>query len=282
MNKNREQENLRQGRPVIARYADYRRSRKAARPSEPRIPPRAAVPSFFTVMNLFCGFLSIVETAQSNWRPACYYILLAGLFDLLDGFMARVTRGTSDFGVQLDSLCDMVSFGLASSFLVYQYGLNQYELQGLIVASLPAICGAVRLARFNLGADGEKHGYFHGLPIPAQAIAVVALVLASLSHPEWFSKRIWEDPKVLVPVIIGLSVLMVTNIKFDSLPSFNRHAMKGRLHVLIMALTALILTLFFQELGLVLSAAIYIMYSIIRASVTFATAVWNAPPESLE
>jgi len=270
---------------MIVRYADYRRTRKASGPVEPRIPPRAAVPSFFTVMNLFCGFLSIVEAAQGNWRPACYYILLAGLFDLLDGFMARVTRGSSEFGVQLDSLCDMVSFGLASSFLIYQYGLHLFELMDgrqtitllLIVASLPAICGAVRLARFNLGADGEKHGYFQGLPIPAQAITVVALVLASLSFPDW---KIWEDPKVLVPIIIGLSVLMVTNIKFDALPSFNRHAMRGRLHILAFAFTALLLTLLFQELGLVISVVIYITYSLARASISFAVAVWNAPPES--
>jgi len=264
---------------MIVRYADYRRTQKASRPVESRIPPRAAVPSFFTVMNLFCGFLSIVETAQGNWRPACYYILLAGLFDLLDGFMARITRGTSEFGVQLDSLCDMVSFGLASSFLIYQYGLHLYELQGLIVASLPAICGAVRLARFNLGADGEKHGYFQGLPIPAQAIAVVALVLASLSYPTWFAERIWDAPKVLVPIIIGLSVLMVSNIKFEALPAFNRHAMRRRLHIVAFALTALLLTLLFQELGLVIAVVIYITYSVTRASISFAVAVWNAPPE---
>src|SRR5690606_31350079 len=139
-----------------------------------RIPP-GAVPSAFTLGNLLSGFFSLVYASQGNLDFAAWLIVVAGLFDLLDGRVARIAGSTSAFGVELDSLCDVVSFGAAPSFLIYQFGLNQIGLFGLLIASLPVPCGAVRLARFNTHAEvREKRDYSVGLPIPPQAGMIVA------------------------------------------------------------------------------------------------------------
>ena len=105
-------------------------------------------------MNLLCGFLAITQVHAVQYEYACYLIVLAGLFDLLDGIMARFTQAQSLFGVELDSLSDIVSFGVAPSFLVYTLFLEDAGTFGVIIAALPILCAAVRLARFNVNFDG--------------------------------------------------------------------------------------------------------------------------------
>ena len=148
---------------------------------------RAAVPNFFTLMNLLAGFFSLIQTATGNLEAAAWLVVLAGFFDLLDGMMARLVGVSGEFGVELDSLSDVVSFGVAPSFLLYVFGLHQLgPLWGALLASLPALFGAVRLARFNsLAVAGEKQAEFSGLPIPAQAGAVVVFILVFADRP-WF------------------------------------------------------------------------------------------------
>lgn len=178
--------------------------------------PRGAVPSFFTLMNLFCGFLAVAQVHEGRFVNACWLVVLAGVFDLFDGMMARLTRSQSAFGVELDSLADVVSFGLAPSYLVYVFGLRGVGMLGVIVAALPVLCGAVRLARFNVTFDGEKKGHFTGLPIPMQAAALVALVLnverndLVLYSPGGLS--------LLVPIVVVLAGLMVSTVPFDAGP----------------------------------------------------------------
>jgi CDP-diacylglycerol--serine O-phosphatidyltransferase len=162
--------------------------------------PRAAVPSFFTLMNLFSGFMALTQILEGRFEQACWLIVLAGFFDVLDGMMARLTDGESLFGIELDSLSDIVSFGVAPAYLVYAFGLKEFGMLGVAVSSLPAICGAVRLARFNVQFEGIKKDYFVGLPIPVQAACIVSLILnRSLSGRARADRRPSADRPVDFP-----------------------------------------------------------------------------------
>lgn len=256
-------------------YVDYRLS-MSDKVSAPRIPKKAAVPSLFTLLNLLCGFVSLVESSRGRFERAGVYIFLAGFFDVLDGLMARITNGDSEFGVQLDSLSDIVSFGVAPAFLLYQVGLKDFELMGLLVASLPMICGSVRLARFNVSFEGEKHSYFEGLPIPAAGILLVSLVLTSLQYPEWFDYFVWGKLSVIVPFIIFLSALMVSEVQFDAIPNLNPSALKKRLGMVLFFSLGALLSLIFHAPGILISLLGYLVFSLGRALYRFAVVVMAA------
>ncbi len=180
---------------------------------------RAVVPSLFTTLNIFCGLLSIINAHELKIEMAASLIILAAIFDSLDGIMARITRSSSQFGVELDSLADVVSFGAAPSFLVYQIHLNTLGSWGVLIASMPLIFGAIRLARFNVQLVGFDKSHFTGLPIPAQAMTVSAFVLQNYT----FGYGLNGIPRdALAPMVIVLSLLMVSRVKYDTLPKFTR------------------------------------------------------------
>lgn len=137
------------------------------------------LPNLLTTGNLFFGYFSIVKSLQGQFGWACLAILLASIFDVLDGRVARLTNGTSEFGVQYDSLCDLVSFGLAPAMLMYQYQLSELGRPGWVICFFFLACGALRLARFNVQtslASEEVGDDFTGLPIPMAAIVVATFV----------------------------------------------------------------------------------------------------------
>jgi len=245
-----------------------------------RIPP-GAVPSAFTLGNLLSGFFSLVYASQGNLDFAAWLIVVAGLFDLLDGMVARIAGSTSAFGVELDSLCDVVSFGAAPSFLIYQFGLNQMGLFGVLIASLPVLCGAVRLARFNTYADvGEKRDYFVGLPIPAQAGMIVAFVL-TFEDDTWFTALERGRLSILIPLTVLLALLMVSPIRFLALPQPTRAAVKRYPRRFAAFAVALLLVLFLGEVGLLVSAVVYLgigLFGAVRWAVRVATED-DEPPE---
>ena len=136
------------------------------------------LPNLLTTGNLFFGFFSIIKSLNGEFGWAAGAIFLAAIFDVLDGRVARLTKGTSEFGVQYDSLCDCVSFGVAPAFLMYQFGLVNLGRMGWAACFVFMACGTLRLARFNvLSAIGKASGDFTGLPIPMAAIAVANLPL---------------------------------------------------------------------------------------------------------
>jgi CDP-diacylglycerol--serine O-phosphatidyltransferase len=259
--------------PLQARLAAYRAAR-AGRPRR-RLPPET-VPSFFTLMNLFSGFMALIQVYEGRFEQAGWLILLAAFFDVLDGMMARLTKSTSLFGVELDSLCDIVSFGVAPAFLVYVFGLKEFGMMGLIVASMPAICGAVRLARFNVHFEGEKKTYFSGLPIPAQALTLVALIL-NVNDADWFNRYSVNNLSTLIPIVVVLSGLMVSNIRFDALPKPSRHYIRTHPRTSAAFAVALLLVIFTQQIGILISLAAYLLFSIGRAFWQLAVTIWNAP-----
>lgn len=168
------------------------------------------LPNALTTLNLFAGFVSIIYSIQFNFVIAAYAIVLAAFFDLLDGRVARMTKSTSAFGAEYDSLCDLVSFGLAPALLLYQMALHPLGRFGWLSAFFFLACGAIRLARFNVqGATEELDQHFQGLPIPLAAGIIASAVLTYQKIPFNFKLYI---PALILCFVLGL--IMVSNIKY--------------------------------------------------------------------
>jgi CDP-diacylglycerol--serine O-phosphatidyltransferase len=203
---------------------------------------RAVVPSLFTVLNMFSGFLSIIHSSRGEFVPACWLIVLAAGFDALDGVMARLTKSSSAFGVEIDSLSDVVSFGAAPAFMVYQAQLHTMDAFGVLISSSLMVFGGLRLARFNVQLVGFEKDHFVGLPIPMSALTVVAFMLT------FFDPGTGIEPSAapaLPWLVAALALLMVSKVKYETLPKPSRRAIQkqplkfglGVLAVLAIALT---------------------------------------------
>lgn len=170
------------------------------------------LPNLLTTVGLFCGFLAMVLAMDQAFRLASIAVLVAMIFDFLDGKVARATNTTSRFGVEYDSLSDLVAFGVAPATMVYLWGLQSFGRLGWIAAFLYVACGALRLARFNVQTEkvGSKH--FVGLPIPAAAAMVVStvLLLDDLGYPG--PVHHWT----VVAMVLALAFLMVSPVPFLS------------------------------------------------------------------
>ncbi|WP_138429494.1 CDP-diacylglycerol--serine O-phosphatidyltransferase [Fodinibius saliphilus] len=245
----------------IQKWKRFRRRRKRKRNGDKHTKkqiPRTVIPSFFTLMNLFCGFLAIISIAEGRLFFGAWLIVFAGLFDALDGFMARLSNATSQFGIELDSISDVVSFGVAPGFLLYAFGLAEMPFVGIILSALPPLCGAVRLARYNVDVhenfddDKGRDDFFKGLPIPGQAIMIAAFYLTFYNQIEIFEGLEYGLNTVLVPLIILLSFLMVSTIPFDKIPSFDKESIKKHKMKLSLFIFYGLLILLFQEVGLMI------------------------------
>jgi len=191
-------------------------SPRRRRPLQP-LPARRGVfllPSLLTVGNILCGFSSMVSAARGEFEHAAILLLLAALLDTLDGRVARLTRTTSAFGVQFDSLSDVVSFGVAPSFLVYWWGMEPLGRVGWAASFLFVTCGAMRLARFNIQSPAHDKRFFVGLPIPAAALVVAAIVFY---RPE----RVVDRPLAygVMALVLVLAALMVSRLRYWSFKS---------------------------------------------------------------
>jgi CDP-diacylglycerol---serine O-phosphatidyltransferase len=189
-----------------------------------RITP-SVIPNMFTAMNMFCGFLSIINAASGEYIYASWLIIIAAVFDMLDGTMARLTKSSSALGVQLDSLSDLVSFGVAPAFLIYKTNLIHYDALGIIISSMLMIAGGLRLARFNVQLVGFSKTFFTGLPIPSAAIAIASFIIA------FYTKETGYNPDVviyIIPLVIILSYLMVSTIKYDTFPKLSKQELKDK------------------------------------------------------
>ncbi len=184
---------------------------------------RAVVPSLFTVLNMFSGFMSIIHASHNEFIPACWFIVLAAGFDALDGIMARITKSTSQFGVEIDSLSDVVSFGAAPAFLVYQYGLGSMDGLGIFLSSLLMIFAGLRLARFNVQLVGFDKDHFVGLPVPVSAITVASFIINAVNGIEPFTAI---APAVLPWLTVVLAFLMVSKVRYDTLPKVSARAIR--------------------------------------------------------
>ncbi|MBN1382731.1 MAG: CDP-diacylglycerol--serine O-phosphatidyltransferase [Deltaproteobacteria bacterium] len=175
------------------------------------------LPNLFTTASLFCGFYSIIASVKGNFFIAAIAIIIAIALDGLDGRIARITNTISKFGAEYDSLSDLVSFGVAPTVLMYMWSLFQHGKWGWLTAFLFVVCGAMRLARFNVQSDLIDSRVFNGLPIPAAAAAVATAVL--LYH-YLGGEGTFSNPVVIFSVI-GLSLLMVSSVKYYSFKDLN-------------------------------------------------------------
>lgn len=136
------------------------------------------LPNLVTTGNLFFGFYSVIYAMKGDFTHSAYAIVAAAVFDLMDGRLARLTRSTSKFGAEYDSLCDLISFGMAPALLLYLWALQPFGRLGWLACFFFLACGALRLARFNVQSHVVEKAYFQGLPIPMAAGIVASSVLA--------------------------------------------------------------------------------------------------------
>lgn len=170
------------------------------------------LPNLFTTGSLFAGFYGMVATMNSDYKTAAIWILVSSIFDGLDGKVARLTGTSSKFGVEYDSLADLVAFGVAPGLLMYKWALQPFGRLGWLAAFLFVVCGALRLARFNVQVNTVESKRFVGLPIPAAASMVSATVLL-FSHFGWPSS--YKKLAILVLIYL-LAFLMVSNFRYYS------------------------------------------------------------------
>ncbi len=180
------------------------------------------LPSILSIGNLFCGFYAIIAIYKHDYSKAALAIIIALLLDFLDGAVARIAKATSDFGVELDSLSDLVSFGVAPGMLAYVFAMRPLGRIGWLAAFLFAACGALRLARFNVQTKKFDKRYFVGLPIPAAAglVASCVLLLGEAPSLEIFGYQVLS-PEVtsalMVVLVVATGFLMVSKIRYRSL-----------------------------------------------------------------
>lgn len=176
--------------------------------------PIAMLPNILTTLNIVCGVWAMTlcfEATPADFRQACWLIILAAIFDGLDGRVARWAKVSSKFGVELDSLADVVSFGVAPALLLFGYSLKGLGNVGRLIAIAVPVCGALRLARFNVGTgEGQSPYYFQGSPIPAAAALLVSLVLFDLAATRPL------PPTVIAGFTLFAAVMMVSSFPYPA------------------------------------------------------------------
>lgn len=177
------------------------------------------LPNLMTTASLCAGFMGMIMAMEGRFEMAALAILVSCVLDGLDGKVARLTRSSSEFGVQYDSLADVVAFGVTPAFLAYNWQLHDFGRLGLMACFLFIACGALRLARFNLQADNaacKKH--FIGLPIPAAGCTLATLVYFAAYLPDAVVENVL--PMATLVLVYGLSFLMVSKIRYASFKEY--------------------------------------------------------------
>lgn len=224
--------------------------------------PRKGVyllPNMITTLSMFLGFLSMVWAAQGRFESACFAILLSAVMDGLDGKVARLTNTASEFGVQYDSLSDLVAFGIAPAMLMWQWELSALGRMGLAAAFIYAACGALRLARFNVSTAAVGKRFFIGLPIPAGGCTVVTFVFCAAHFPAAMASAL---PYMTLVLAIGVGVLMVSKVRYFSFKEYDflrAHPIRTMLFFLLVLGTVIS---FPRVMGFVL-CAVYIIGGIV-------------------
>jgi CDP-diacylglycerol---serine O-phosphatidyltransferase len=220
------------------------------------------VPVTITSLGLMAGFYSLVSAINAHFELAAVMILIAFVCDGLDGRIARLSRTASQFGVEYDSLSDVVAFGVAPSGLVYMWAIKPLGLWAWIVSGCFVICAALRLARFNVQAPNDNKRRFVGLPVPGAAIMIAGIVLA-YSYFELDSPRILAA--IAAPLTVALSGLMVSRVPYPSFKTIDLRK-PARLEVLasVLVIAAFLLALpqitaFVLTTGYVLSGPILML-----------------------
>lgn len=236
------------------------------------------LPNLFTLASVFCGFYAILlcshDATPDDFYRASLLIVYAMFFDTIDGRVARLTKTQSAIGVQLDSLADVISFGVAPAVLVYRWSLNALGTAGMFVAFVYIAGGTIRLARFNVLTTGE-HGapkkpgkYIAGLPIPAAAGILVSLVVANT-----VTGRLPGSPAVVMGVVLAMAFFMVSTIRFRSFKDVKLSWRTGAFVAATIGSTAYVAMRFHPSVALVWLLTCYIVIGILEAVFHIAQAI---------
>jgi len=215
------------------------------------------LPNLFTAASIFTGIISLTQAASGHYEQAAWLIFLSLIFDGLDGRVARLTHTCSRFGLEFDSLADIVAFGVAPAMLLYFQVGEHYGRFGILVSALFVVFGAIRLARFNVTDSCNEPGVFIGLPIPTAAVFIAASSLLMIRHA-------WSLlPPLLLITSLLVAFLMVSNIRY---PSFKKLDLDRPLMLKTLVLLTLIASLLylFSSEGLALIILAYILYGPFR------------------
>jgi CDP-diacylglycerol---serine O-phosphatidyltransferase len=174
-------------------------------------------PGVVTAGNMLFGFLAIIKAFEGQIIAAGWFIVIAAIMDSFDGKLARLMKKGSKFGIEFDSIADMVSFGVAPAVIAYMAYFRQFEMWGAFIVFSQVLFGGFRLAKFNLTASSESKGEFVGLPIPMAALSIVTFV----HFNTWLDKEFGTDILILYfPLLISVCLLMVSGVKYDTFPKF--------------------------------------------------------------
>ena len=217
------------------------------------------LPNLFTAASIFSGVFSIISAINGEFEKAAWLIMLSLIFDGLDGRVARLTNTCSKFGVEFDSLADMVAFGVAPALLMYLFVGDEFGRFGVVASAVFVIFGAVRLARFNVMTVSSEPSVFIGVPIPTAAVLISLLVL-------FFNKYELNADYGIIIILLSMlvSILMVSNIRYPSFKKVDfstKHTMKFFLLVLV----AFFGIFMYPIEGFTLVFTLYILYGLVRA-----------------
>lgn len=223
------------------------------------------VPSLFTLFNLFFGIWSMVLATRGEFYRASWYIVFAGILDTLDGRVARLSKTGTRFGAELDSLVDVVSFGVAPAFLMYELSFSIAGAAAWVFCYFYVMGAAIRLARFNITQAGHAKSAFIGLPSPAAGMTLATYYPFTQTDLYQQTLRFLPWPLLLTFLMILLTILMVSNVRYATLPQAGFRSVRGILG-LALILSILIFGIwkhdvFFFPLGIA-----YMGYGVLRAA----------------
>jgi CDP-diacylglycerol--serine O-phosphatidyltransferase len=213
------------------------------------------LPNLFTSASLFGGFFAIIAAIQGRYEIAAVAILISCVFDGLDGKIARLTHSTSSFGAEYDSLSDLVAFGVAPGILAFQWALEPFGRLGWLACFMFVICGALRLARFNVQKNHADAKFFKGLPIPAAACFIASLVLFATAVGGYSESR----HIVSIVLVYVLSFLMVSSIRYPSFKEFELKKQKP-FNVLVAIILASMVVAYKPRIMLFFILTIYVLW----------------------
>jgi len=229
------------------------------------------LPNLITLSSMFAGFYSIVASLNSDYERAAWAIMIASVFDVLDGWVARITHTATRFGIEMDSLADVISFGVAPGVLIYTWTLSSFGKIGWLGSFFLVACAALRLARFNVQMGSTEKKHFTGLPTPASALVIATTVLAYeeiihiLEHLKLvqLADVVVKDYWVLALTFM-LAGLMVSNITYHSLKEANLKERRP-FGILVIIAAFLAVVAYHPELVLFLVSISYVAVGLLEA-----------------
>jgi len=228
------------------------------------------LPNTLTLCGMFCGFYSIMSAINGNFLHAAWAILLASIFDGLDGWIARLTNTSTRFGVELDSLSDLVAFGVAPSIMIYKWALMPFGKLGWAAAFLFVACGALRLARFNVQTGSPSSKAFKGMPIPGAGSILASVVIFYNLHWDGIPGKHF----IYLLLTIFIALLMVSTLRFHGLKEVDFKEKKP-FWMLIVFVMLLFVMLIYPSTAIFIFAMTYLGWGIIENIILFVKEQWH-------